>query len=184
MKKIAVILGGIVLVLVLILLLAPFLVDLSFVKSRYLPQVEAALGRSVDVESIRLSLWPLGVQLKNVVVRDDPQFSPEDFFRSDSVVVSFRFLPLLQKRVEVEELLIQRPALQLIQDASGKWNTSTLGKSGGKKTSAGGDNPPPQEQRPIGILADEVIVKNGRITHVRRVKGGPPLSTAAEDLRS
>ncbi|WDT75026.1 MAG: AsmA family protein [Candidatus Manganitrophus sp.] len=179
MKKIAVILGGIILVLVLILLLAPFLVDLSFVKSRYLPQVEAALGRSVDVESVRLSLWPLGVQLKNVVVRDDPQFSPEDFFRSDSVVVSFRLLPLLQKRVEVEELLIQSPALQLIQDASGKWNTSTLG--GGKKSPPGGTTSP-QEQRPIGILADEVIVKNGRITHVRRVKGGPPLSTSAEDF--
>lgn len=179
MKKSAIILGGILLVLILILLAAPFWLDLSFVKSRYLSQVEAALGRSVDVERVRLSLWPLGVQLKNVVVRDDPQFSPEDFFRSDSVVVSVRLLPLLQKRVEVKELLIQSPALQLIQDASGKWNASTLG--GGEKSPPGGRTSP-QEQRPIGILADEVIVKNGRIAHVRRVKGGPPSSTSVEDF--
>lgn len=183
MRRAAAILGGIFLLLFLVLLLAPFLVDLSFLKSRFLPQVESALGRSADVGSIRLSLWPLGVQVKDVVVRDDPQFSPDDFFRSESVVVSFRFLPLLQKRVEVSRLLVQRPAIHLIQDSSGRLNTSTLGKGGGKKPPAKGASPPqPQETRPIGIVADKVIVKNGQITYVRRVPGGKPLSAAAEEL--
>lgn len=181
MRKAAAILGGIFLVLILALLLAPFLVDLSFLKSRFLPQVEAALGRSVDVGSIRLSLWPLGVQAKDVVVQDDPRFSSDEFFRSDSVVVSFRFLPLLQKRVEVSQLLVQRPAVHLIQDSSGKLNTSTLGKGAEKKPPQERASPP-QEQQPIGILADEVIVRNGRITYVRRLEGGAPLSTAAEDF--
>lgn len=182
MRRTAAIIGGIFLVLFLALLLAPFLVDLSFLKSRFLPQVEAAMGRPVDVGSIRLSLWPLGVQVKDVVVQDDPQFSSDEFFRSDSVVVSFRFLPLLQKRVEVSQLLVQRPAIHLIQDASGKLNTSTLGQGTEKKPPPGGTVPPPQERQPIGILADEVIVRNGRITYLRRVKEGEPLSTAAEDL--
>lgn len=181
MRKAAAILGGIFLVLILALLLAPFLVDLSFLKSRFLPQVESALGRAVDVGSIRLSLWPLGVQVQEVVVRDDPQFSPDDFFRSDSVVVSFRFLPLLQKKVELSQLLVQRPAIHLIQDSSGRLNTSTLGKSAGKKPPPEGPSPP-QERRPIGVAADKVIIKNGRITFVRHVKGGEPLSAAAEDL--
>ncbi|TAK09768.1 MAG: AsmA family protein [Candidatus Manganitrophaceae bacterium] len=181
MRRAATILGGIFLILFLILLLAPFLVDLSFLKSRFLPQVESALGRGVDVGSIRLSLWPLGVQVKEVVVRDDPQFSPEDFLRSESVVVSFRLLPLLQKRVEVSQLLIQRPAVHLIQDANGRLNTSTLGKGGGPKPPSEGTSAP-QERRPIGIAADKVLVKNGRITYVRRVKGGPPLSSAAENF--
>lgn len=180
MKKIAAILGGIFLVLILVLLLAPFLVDLSFLKSRFLPQVEAALGRSVDVGSVRLSLWPLGVQLNNVVVRDDPGFSQDDFFRSDSVVVSVRFLPLLQRRVEVDQLLVQRPALHLIQDASGQWNTSTLGQENGPPPPEG--VPPAQERRPIGVAGDKVMVRDGRITYVHRVNGGPPLSTAAEDF--
>lgn len=182
MRRTAAIIGGIFLVLFLALLLAPFLVDLSFLKSRFLPQVEAAMGRPVDVGSIRLSLWPLGVQVKDVVVQDDPQFSSDEFFRSDSVVVSFRFLPLLQKRVEVSQLLVQRPSIHLIQDASGKLNTSTLGQGTEKKPPPGGTVPPPQERQPIGILADEVIVRNGRITYLRRVKEGEPLSTAAEDL--
>lgn len=181
MRRTASILGGIFLILILVLLLAPFLVDLSFLKSRFLPQVEAALGRSVDVGSIRLSLWPLGVQVKDVAVRDDPQFSQDHFFRSDSVVVSLRLLPLLQKRVEVSQLLVQRPEIHLIQDAGGRLNTSTLGKSGGTKPPSG-EPSPPQERRPIGVAADKVIVKNGRITYLRRVKGGEPLSTAAEDL--
>jgi uncharacterized protein involved in outer membrane biogenesis len=174
--------GGIFLVFILILLLAPFLVDLSFLKSRFLPQVESALGRSVDVGSIRLSLWPLGVQVNDVVVRDDPQFSPDDFFRSDSVVVSFRFLPLLQKRVEVSQLLVQRPVMQLIQNSNGQLNTSTLGKEGEKRPPQEGTAPPPQERRPIGVAADKVIVKNGRITFVRRVPGGEPMSISAEEL--
>lgn len=181
MRRAASILGGIFLVLFLLLLAAPFLIDLSFLKSRFLPQVESALGRGVDVQSIRLSLWPLGVQLRGVVVRDDPQFSADDFFRSDSVVVSFRFLPLLHKQVEVDELLIQRPVIHLIQIPNGQLNTSTLGKGGPKEPAAKGPSPP-QERRPIGIAADKVIVKNGRITYVRRAKEGAPVTNAAENL--
>jgi uncharacterized protein involved in outer membrane biogenesis len=181
MRRAAAILGGIFLILILALLLAPFLVDLSFLKSRFLPQVESALGRSVDVGSIRLSLWSLGVQLKDIVVQDDPQFSSDDFFRSDSVIVSLRFLPLLRKRVEVSQLLVQRPEIHLIQDSDGRLNTSTLGKGDGKK-SPPAEPSPPQEQRPIGVVADRVIVKNGRITYVRRLQDGPPVSTAAEDV--
>lgn len=182
MRRTAAIIGGIFLVFILALLLAPFLVDLSFLKSRFLPQVEAALDRSVDVGSIRLSLWPLGVQVKDVVVRDDPQFSPDDFFRSDSVVVSFRFLPLLQKKVEVSQLLVQRPVMQLIQNSNGQLNTSTLGQGGEKRPPQEGTAPPRPERRPIGVAADKVIVKNGRITFVRRVRGGEPMSTSAEEL--
>jgi len=182
MRRTVAIIGSIFLVLIFVLLLAPFLVDLSFLKSRFLPQVESALGRSVDVGSVRLSLWPLGVQVKDVVVRDDPQFSPDDFLRSDSVVVSFRFLPLLQKKVEVSQLLVQRPAIRLIQNSDGQLNTSTLGQGGEKKPPQEGAPLPSQERRPIGVAADKVIVKNGRITFVRRLRGGEPLSTSAEDV--
>lgn len=174
------IIGGLFFLLVLILLVAPFLVDLSFLKSRFLPQVEAALGRSVDVQSVRLSMWPFGIRLKKVVIRDDPQFSSDNFVRSDDIVLNLRLLPLLQKKVEVEQLLLHRPEVRLVQDQNGRWNTSTLGKGAGKESPPPGA--PPQPKQPVGIAADRLTIKEGKIIYLRRLKEGAPLSTSAEKI--
>ncbi|MBI3805545.1 MAG: AsmA family protein [Nitrospirae bacterium] len=173
--------AGIFFVLLFVLSIVPFLIDLSFLKSRFLPQVEAALGRSVDVGSIRLSAWPFGIRLKRVVIRDDPQFSSEDFVKSDDIVLNLRFFPLLQKRIEVEQLLLHRPEIRLIQDQSGRWNTSTLGK-GTEKEAQPSPGAPPKERRPLGVAADRLTIKEGKVIYLKRLKEGAPLTVSAEKI--
>jgi AsmA protein len=89
--------------LVLIILLLPFLLDLNRYRDSYLPILEQVLHRNVEVEDVRLTLFPtLGVQLRDVVIADDLAFSSKPFLTVPSVQVAVKWGPLLQRRIQVK----------------------------------------------------------------------------------
>ncbi|MFA9562131.1 MAG: AsmA family protein [Nitrospirota bacterium] len=129
MRKFMVAVAIVLVLLVLIILLLPFLLDLNRYRDQYLPILEQALHRKVEVEDVRLTLFPtLGVQLRQVVVADDPTLSSKPFLTVPSVQVAVQWKPLLQRRIEVESVLIENPILQVIRSEKGDFNTSTIGK--------------------------------------------------------
>ena len=115
--------------LVLIVLLLPFLFDLNRYKDHYLPILEQAFHRQVEVENVRLTLFPiLGVQLREVVIADDSAFSSKPFLSIPSVQVAVQWKPLLQRRIEVESVVVENPMVKVIRSTKGDFNTSTMGK--------------------------------------------------------
>ncbi|MEX2492755.1 MAG: AsmA family protein [Nitrospirales bacterium] len=120
---------AIVLVLsILILLSLPFLLDLNRYRDQYLPVLEQALHRKVEVEDVRLTLFPtLGVQLREVVIADDPAFGSNPFLTVPSVQVAVQWKPLLQRRVQVERVVVEQAIVQVIRSAKGDLNISTIG---------------------------------------------------------
>ncbi|HEY2989417.1 MAG TPA: hypothetical protein VGL11_16915 [Candidatus Binatia bacterium] len=58
MKRAFLIVIGVLVLLVLAVVVIPPLIDLGAYKARYLPLVEQALNRKVDVEKIRLKIVP------------------------------------------------------------------------------------------------------------------------------
>ncbi|HLG22912.1 MAG TPA: AsmA-like C-terminal region-containing protein, partial [Candidatus Manganitrophaceae bacterium] len=134
----------------------------------FIPQIEQALGRKVDVGSVRLSLWPFGLRVRNVVIQDDPLFSEEAFLKVDSIILNARLLPLLRRELQVDELTFQKPVVTFLQNKEGKWNLSTLG---GKREAPPSPRqaPAPGEKRtPPGIGAEKVRVKDGSVHFIFR----------------
>lgn len=167
MKKAILGIGIFFFVLVALALILPFLVDLTHFKGRFLPQVEAALNRKVDLRKIRLSLIPLGARVEGVTVLDDPAFSNDPFLTVESTVVHLKFLPLLQRRVEVSEFNLKRPEVVLIKNSKGVMNTSTLGKKpSGEKSPAPSSSEQASSQ--VGIQGEQVTVKDGKVTLIDR----------------
>jgi len=116
--------------LVLIIFSLPFLLDLNRYRDQYLPILEQTLHRKIEVEDVRLTLFPkLGVQLRNVVIADDPTFSSTPFLTVPSVQVVVQWKPLLQRKVQVENVVIEGPVVQVIRSKNGDLNTATIGKS-------------------------------------------------------
>ena len=165
MKKLILGIGLFFVVLLALALTLPFLIDLTHFKDRFLPQVEAALNRKVDVRKIRLSLIPLGARVEGVTVLDDPAFSNDPFLTIESTVVHLKFFPLLQRRLEVSEFSLKRPEMVLIKNSEGVMNTSTLGKkSSGEKSPAPAPAAPSAPASQVGIQGEEVTVKGGKVT--------------------
>ncbi len=155
---------AIVLVLLVgMILMLPFLLDLNRYRDQYLPLLEEALHRTVDVEDVRLTLFPqLGVELKNVVIADDPAFSVEPFMAVPSVQVVVQWKPLLKRRVQVESVLIENPVVRVIRSLRGHLNIATMGKvaSTGKDLGAhvdSGDSVSPL----LGVFAVRQVALTG-----------------------
>ena len=149
--------------LIVVVLLLPFLLDLNRYRDQYLPVVEEALDRKVDVEDIRLTLFPtLGVQLRNVVIADDPVFGPKPFMTVPSVQVAVQWRPLLEQRVQVESVFIEDPIVRVIRSKTGELNTSTMGKVSPPDTTPDDTGEPADSVSPLlGVFAVEQVSMTG-----------------------
>ena len=86
MRKILLIAAGILILLAVAVIFVPPLIDLGAYKGRYLPQVEEALRRKVDVGEIRLRIVPSpAIRVSALQVSDNPAFSKDPFFSAEAV---------------------------------------------------------------------------------------------------
>lgn len=86
-------------------------------------QIEAAMGRPVDVGSYAFSFWSgPAIEARSVSVGEDPRFGAEYFLRADSMAVRLRWQSLLRGRVEFGTLSLTRPSLNLVRSSTGDWN--------------------------------------------------------------
>jgi len=168
MKKLLLGVGILFILLVLLVLLVPFLVDLNAYQAQYIPIIEDTLNRKVTLKDVRLTIWPrIGARVAGFTVLDDPAFSTGTFASLKSLDVGVKLGPLLQKRVEVEEITLRDPIITVIKNSDGVMNISTLGK----KTAAKPEKPAPAPpaEGPLHVLAmlavDKVSLKGGRLVY-------------------
>ena len=79
MKKLLTIVGIIVVVLLLIAVILPHIIDVNHFKPEIQTQITDALGRQVTIGNIELAIFSGGVKVDDVVIADDPNFSPSPF---------------------------------------------------------------------------------------------------------
>ena len=110
------------------LLLALFLVrpGAQRLKNRIVRSISLAIGREVDVGSVRVRVLPPSFELDNFVIHDDPGFSAEPLLRSQEVTAALRLSSFLRGRLEVAHLSLTEPSLNLVRNADGHWNLENL----------------------------------------------------------
>jgi AsmA protein len=133
MKRLLWVGTGLVLILSAIVLVVPAFIDLGFFKSTYLPLVEEAIRRRLDVGEVRLGLLPApSIRLSDLKVSDTPEFPDNVFFAAEQIQLRLKLWPLLRGRFEVTELVLDKPVVNLLKQADGSFNASDIA---GKKNS-------------------------------------------------
>jgi len=126
-KKAAWIGLGVVCLLVATVLIVPTFIDLGLFKSTYLPLVEDALNRRVDVSEVRLSLIPTpAIRLSRLRVSDGPSLAENTSFSAQQVRLQLKFLPLLRGRFEITELILEKPVFNLMKQPDGSFNYADI----------------------------------------------------------
>ncbi|MCA9499507.1 MAG: AsmA family protein [Nitrospira sp.] len=111
------------------ILFLPVLLDLNRYRDRYLPVLEQALHRPVDVQDVRLMFFPkLGVRVQGMTIGDDPAFSSNPFVTIPHAEVEIQWLPLLRRHIQAEHVRLQNPIVHVIRTYDGALNMATLGK--------------------------------------------------------
>jgi AsmA protein len=137
---------GIVLAVVLVaagVFVATF--DVNRYRGAIQSQLEQRLVRKVTLGDMKLKLIPPRFRVQNLAIADDPAFATErPFVQTQQLDVSVRLFPLLKGDVEIDSVELQRPSVELIKNAQGTWNFSSLvgssqsSNQGGQQSSPGG----------------------------------------------
>ncbi len=120
--------GALVLLVVVLAIALPLLFDPNDHKDRIEAAVTDATGRDFAIQGdIGWSLFPnIGFDASNVTLANAPGLTPEHILRAERASVSVALLPLLSKRVEIGEVAIASPAIDLHIDASGTANWDSI----------------------------------------------------------
>ncbi|NJL18718.1 MAG: AsmA family protein [Nitrospira sp.] len=184
--KIAIGLLVLVVLLVGIALSLPFLIDLNKYQDQYKPLIEDALNRKVQLQDIRLTVWPrVGARVAGFAVQDDPAFSSGPFASLSSLDVGVKLMPLMSGKVEVEEITLHNPVITVIKNKNGVLNASTIGRKGLPVPEKPSRAPIPSTEGPLKMLAllavDRVSIDGGKITY-RDVSTATPTEYVLQDL--
>ena len=172
--------------LIVALLSLPFLVDLASYQDHYKPLIEEALNRKIQVQAIRLTIWPrIGARITGFTVMDDPSFSASPFASLSSLDVGVKLWPLLTKKIEVEEITLREPLITVIKSKAGVTNVSTIGP----KSPVPADRRPPDSPQPQGdplealalLAVDRLSIDGGTVIY-RDLSTAPETEYRVQDL--
>ena len=128
MKRLLIISGIIVGVLILVIIAVPLFINVDSFRPDLEKKISAALNRQVHIGKLDASLLSGGASASDITIADDPAFNKGPFLKAASVKVGVQLMPLIfSKQLKVTSLTIQKPDITLLKNAAGKWNYSTIG---------------------------------------------------------
>ena len=169
-----------------VILALPFLIDLNKYQDQYKPLIEDALNRKVQLQDIRLTIWPrIGARVAGFAVLDDPAFGSHPFTSLTSLDVGVKLMPLLSGTVEVEEITLRNPVITVIKNKNGVLNVSTIGRTGVGLPKTPSRAPIPSTEGPLKILAllavDRISIAGGKLTY-RDLSAPEPTEYILQDM--
>src|SRR6478736_4887526 len=157
MKRLLVISGIIVGVLLRLVILVPLFINVDSFRPDLEKKLSAALNRSVHIGKLDASILSGGASASDISIADDPAFNKGPFLHASSVKVGVQLMPLIfSKQLKVTSIAVQKPEITLLQNSAGKWNYSTLGATAQKTT------PEPSGKAP-DVSVDKFEIVNGTV---------------------
>ncbi|MDE2183352.1 MAG: AsmA family protein [Alphaproteobacteria bacterium] len=158
-RKILIIGAGTAAGLILLVLALPFVVPVDAYRGRIESAAVHATGRTLKIEGpLRLMLFPhFGLRAHEVTFANMPGGRAAAMAEVGDIELSVRFLPLLAGRIELDQIVLNHPDIDLEVDAQGRANW-TLAKR--EKASAGGSVTLPVDTQFSGLK-----ITDGRIAY-------------------
>ena len=127
MKKVGIIVGIVVALIIVALLAIPAFVNVNQYRGKIEAELQKQLKRPVTLGEMHLRLLPPSVRIDGFSVGENPAFGTGKFATAQQLYVRAKFWPLLRGSVQISSLDLRQPVIQLIRNAQGTWNFSTLG---------------------------------------------------------
>jgi AsmA protein len=176
MKRAIGIAGLLLSVLLVAAIATPFLLDANQFRPLLQTKLSAALGREVTLGGLKLSLFSGSVTASDVSIADDPAFSAAPFLRASSLEAGVELMPLLfSRKLKVVRIAVDRPQIELAQNAEGVWNFSSIGAKSAVAQPAATSGQSSEMSSASDLSVRKIKVSNGRIALTKAGSQAPPL---------
>ena len=138
-------------------------------KEQVLAAAHKELGLDVRIDEFKASLFS-GVSLRGVTISNPKEFSG-NLLTADTFVLRYRLLPLLHRRVEIEQLSLDKPVITLARNDKSEWNYEKVGANQGEtkppvttpqSTTAPAEKSP--EAIPLNIVLSRLALTHGAVS--------------------
>jgi uncharacterized protein involved in outer membrane biogenesis len=131
-------------------------------KQQALQMARGELGADVGINELHVSLFS-GVALRGVVIGNPRGFSG-NLLTADAFVLRYRLLPLFHRRVEIEQLSLDKPIVTLAQNDKGEWNYEKIGTPEAQPKPTSAVPPPATSEKPAQAIPLDVVLSKLAIT--------------------
>ncbi|WP_374384980.1 AsmA family protein, partial [Dongia sp.] len=140
MKKALKIGGGILAVIIVLLLVAPFFINLNSYKGLISEKAKEATGRDLVIDGdISLSLLPIpAVSVEGIKFGNAAEGSAANMAEVEKVKVKVALMPLLSGKAEIKSIELVKPTiiLEKLTDGRGNWEITPTGAAAGESSAA------------------------------------------------
>ncbi len=171
MKKVFLILLGLVVVVIGAALVLPFVIPTETYKQQLTAQVERTTGRQLSIEGpLRFSLLPsVALKAENVRFANAPGAAEPDMVKLKALEVELKVLPLLHGAVEVARFVLVEPEihLEVAKDGRPNWRFGPQAPGAANPAPAsGGDAAGGSSSLPITeVKLGDIRIENGTLTY-------------------
>jgi AsmA protein len=171
---------GIVAAFILVVALIPLFVNADTFRPNIETELSSTLGRKVTLGHLSLSIFSGSLIAEDISIADDPAMSQSPFVAAKKLHIGIELAQFLfHHSVQITDITIDSPTINLIHTASGAWNFSNLGSSA--QTSAA--KPSSQQESIIPALTIGALkIKDGSATISSLPATGKPFTCTDIDI--
>ncbi len=147
------------------------------VKEYIIPLAESSLNRKVSIGQIDINIFK-GIALNEFTIKESDQKT--DFVTFKDFVLKFQLLPLLSKKVVIDELKITAPSVRIERDKTGRYNFHDIGKEGVPEKAATGKDGEDGGALPISLLVRKITISDAEFSLTDAKKDLPDFKGTAD----
>lgn len=166
MRKAAVAVAVVLLVLALAVLLVPRFVSLDSLRPRIVAALEEKTGRRISLSGLSLSLFPgIGVKIVGLEVSGDPPDPDEPILTVPEGEVRVAIGPLFSGRAEFTRLIFHNPQIHFHKYRDGTHSATDIANRLAKPvTPAGPAAPPSPGEEKVTVVLKSVDIEDGSLS--------------------
>ena len=141
----------------------------SYVLAKIQQQASEATGAQVQIQDFSLHLVRLGVEAYGITIRGSEPTSAMPLAQADQLMIRLKIVSLLRKKVDLNEIVLRHPVVNLIMRKDGSTNLPSPPKSNNNTSTS-----------PFDLGIQHVLIERGE-TYYNDVK--TPLDAELHDLQ-
>lgn len=168
---------GILILLVVLVVAAVVILPLVIDPNDYKDEIQAAVkkqtGRELTIgQPLSLSVFPqLAVGLGGVTLSNAEGFGEEPFAQVEKLALKVKVMPLLQRRVEVDTVVLKGANLNLAKDAKGRTNWEDLMAKQEAEAKAPAEEKPAEAGEAFSFAVEGVQIEDTKVVWDDRQTG-------------
>jgi AsmA protein len=171
---------GIVAAFILVLALVPLFVNADTFRPKIENELSRALGRKVTLGHLSLSIFSGSLVAEDISIADDPAMYQSPFIKAKKLHIGIELAQFLfHHSIQITDITIDSPSINLIHTANGTWNFSNIGSSAQKSAT----KPSAQQESMIPALTIGALkIKDGSATISSLPATGQPFTSTGIDI--